>query len=164
MMNVVAQGQVLYLLQSQWGLDTMDKASALLGAAERIWENLTSVPLEYRYVSEVIAFSNGRGLTTFHPIIGIANIIALPEGVALEYQKIQSFGLIILAYPYNGEAVVEYYAGFESTIPDDIALALAHLAVWLLNADIIDSIQSEVRVDFNQLPPIARKVIEAWRG
>jgi hypothetical protein len=163
-MNVVAQGQVLHLLQAHWGLDVMEKASAMLGAAERIWENLTSVPLEYRYVSEVIAFSNGRGLTTFHPIIGIANIIALPEGVTLEYQKIQSFGLIILAYPYNGEAVVEYYAGFEATIPDDIALALAHLAVWLVNADIVDSIQSEVRVDFNQLPPVTRQVIAAWRG
>jgi hypothetical protein len=163
-MNVVAQGQVLHLLQLHWGIDMMEKASAMLGAAERIWENLTSVPLEYRYVSEVIAFSNGRGVTTFHPIIGIANIITLPEGVNLEYQKIQPFGLIILAYPYSGEAVVEYYAGFESTIPDDIALAIAHIAVWLVNADIVDSIQSEVRVDFNQLPPVARQVIAAWRG
>jgi hypothetical protein len=77
---------------------------------------------------------------------------------------VQPFGLIILAYPYSGEAVVEYSAGFNSNIPADIALALAHLAVWLLNADIVDSIQSEVRVDFNQLPPIARQVIAAWRG
>jgi hypothetical protein len=163
-MNYIAQSQVLSLIERQWGSETTERASALLGAAERIWESLTGVPLEYRYVSEVISFSNGRGLTTAHPIIGMGNIIALPEGVTLEYQKIQPFGLIILAYPYSGEAVVEYYAGFESTIPDDIALALAHLAVWLLNADIVDSIQSEVRVDFNQLPPIARQVIMAWRG
>jgi hypothetical protein len=163
-MNYVAQSQVIGTIANHWGLDMSERASRFLGAAERIWESLTSVPLEYRYVSEVIAFSNGRGLTTYHPIIGIANIIALPEGVTLEYQKIQSFGLIILSYPYNGEAVVEYHAGFESTIPDDIALALAHLAVWLVNADIVDSIQSEVRVDFNRLPPVTRKVIEAWRG
>jgi hypothetical protein len=163
-MNYIAQSQVLSLIERQWGSETTERASTLLGAAERIWESLTGVPLEYRYVSEVIAFSNGRGLTNFHPLLGIANIFALPEGVTLEYQKIQPFGLIILAYPYSGEAIVEYYAGFESTIPDDIALALAHLAVWLLNADIVDSIQSEVRVDFNQLPPIARQVIMAWRG
>jgi hypothetical protein len=163
-MNYVAQSQVISIIVNHWGVDMSERAARFLGAAERIWENLTSVPLEYRYVSEVIAFSNGRGLTTFHPLLGMGNIFALPEGVYLEYQKIHSFGLIVLAYPYNGEAVVEYYAGFESTIPDDIALALAHLAVWLVNADIVDSIQSEVRVDFNQLPPVTRQVIAAWRG
>jgi hypothetical protein len=163
-MNVVAQTQVITLITNHWSWDMAERASRFLGAAERIWENLTCVPLEYRYVSEIITFSNGRGLTTFHPIIGMGNIIALPEGVTLEYREIQRYGLIILAYPYSGEAVVEYYAGFDSTIPDDIALAIAHIAVWLLNADIVDSIQSEVRVDFNQLPPIARQVISAWRG
>jgi hypothetical protein len=136
----------------------------LLGAAERIWESLTGVPLEARNISEVVTFSNGRGLTSFHPINQINSITAFPEGVALDIYNAQPFGLIILAYPYCGEAVVEYSAGFDSTIPEDIALAVAHIAVWLLNADIVDSIQSEVRVDFNQLPPIARQVILAWRG
>jgi hypothetical protein len=163
-MNAAAQTQVLTLIESLWGAETKDRAVALLGAAERIWENLTGVPLEVKSFSETIAFSNGRGVTSAHPVNAVNSITALPEGIALDILRVQPFGLIILAYPYCGEAVVEYSAGFDSTIPDDIALALAHIAVWLLNADIVDSIQAEVRVDFNQLPPIARQVIAAWRG
>jgi len=163
-MNAVAQAQVLNLIGAQWGSETKDRAVALLGAAERIWESLTGVPLEVKSFSETIAFSNGRGVTSAHPVKQVSSITALPEGVALDTLRVQPFGLIILAYPYSGEAVVEYSAGFNSTIPDDIALALAHIAVWLLNADIVDSIQSEVRVDFNQLPPIARQVISAWQS
>jgi hypothetical protein len=163
-MNATAQTQILNLIEAQWGSETKDRAVMLLGAAERIWESLTGVPLESRNITEVVTFSNGRGLTSAHPVNEVSSITALPEGVALDILKAQPFGLIILAYPYCGEAVVEYSAGFDSTIPEDIALALAHIAVWLLNADIVDSIQSEVRVDFNQLPPIARQVISAWRG
>ena len=163
-MNAAAQAQVLNLIGAQWGTETKDRAIALLGAAERIWESLTGVPLEVKSFSEIITFSNGRGVTSAHPINEVSSITALPEGVALDTLRVQPFGLIILAYPYSGEAVVEYSAGFNSTIPDDIALALAHIAVWLLNADIVDSIQSEVRVDFNQLPPIARQVISAWQS
>jgi hypothetical protein len=163
-MNAAAQAQVLNLIELQWGSETKDRAIALLGAAERIWESLTSVPLEVKSFSETIAFSNGRGVTSAHPVKQVSSITALPEGVALDTLRVQPFGLIILAYPYSGEAVVEYSAGFDSTIPDDIAIAVAHIAVWLLNADIVDSIQAEVRVDFNQLPPIARQVIAAWRG
>jgi hypothetical protein len=163
-MNAAAQSQVLTLIETLWGTETKTRAVALLGAAERIWESLTGVPLETRNITEVVTFSNGRGVTSAHPINEVSSITALPEGVALDTLRVQPFGLIILAYPYSGEALVEYSAGFESTIPDDIALALAHLAVWLLNADIVDSIQSEVRVDFNQLPPIARQVIASWRG
>jgi hypothetical protein len=163
-MNAAAQTQVLNLIESLWGAETKTRAVGLLGAAERIWENLTGVPLEVKSFSETIAFSNGRGVTSAHPINEVSSITALPEGVALDTLRVQPFGLITLAYPYCGEAVVEYSAGFESTIPDDIALALAHLTVWLLNADIVEGIQAEVRVDFNQLPPIARQVISAWRG
>ena len=163
-MNAVAQTQILNLIEAQWGSETKDRAVALLGAAERIWEILTGVPLEARNLNEVITFSNGRGITSAHPVNEVNSIIAFPEGLALDILRVQPFGLIILAYPYCGEAVIEYSAGFDSTIPDDIALALAHIAVWLLNADIVDSIQAEVRVDFNQLPPIARQVIAAWRG
>ena len=163
-MNAAAQVQVLRLIEAQWGSETKDRALALLGAAERIWERLTGVPLEARNITEIVTFSNGRGITSTHPVNEVSSITALPEGVALEILKVQPFGLIILAYPYCGEAVVGYSAGFNSTIPDDIALALAHLTVWLLNADIVDSIQSEVRVDFNQLPPVARQVISTWRG
>ena len=163
-MNYVAQSQVITIIANHWGLDMSERASRFLGAAERIWESLTNAPLEVKFFSEVVAFSNGRGVTSAHPIYGIQNIISLPAGTPLETATVKPLGLIILSYPYNGEAVVEYHAGFESTIPDDIALALAHLAVWLVNADIVDSIQSEVRVDFNQLPPVTRKVIEAWRG
>jgi hypothetical protein len=163
-MNAVAQTQILNLIEAQWGTETKDRAVALLGAAERIWESLTGVPLEARNLNEVITFSNGRGLTSAHPVNDINSIIAFPEGLALDILRVQPFGLIILAYPYCGEALVEYSAGFDSIIPEDIALALAHITVWLLNADIVDSIQAEVRIDFNQLPPIARQVIEAWRG
>ena len=163
-MNAVAQTQILNRIETLWGTETKDRAIALLGAAERIWESLTGVPLEARNLNEVITFSNGRGITSFHPVNSISSITAFPEGVALDILNAQPFGLITLAYPYCGEAVVEYSAGFNNTIPEDIALALAHITVWLLNADIVDSIQSEVRVDFNQLPPIARQVIEAWRG
>jgi len=163
-MNAVAQTQILNLIEAQWGTETKDRAIALLGAAERIWESLTGVPLEARNLNEVITFSNGRGLTSAHPVNSISSITAFPEGVALDILRVQPFGLIILAYPYCGETLVEYSAGFDSIIPEDIALAVAHITVWLLNADIVDSIQSEVRVDFNQLPPIARQVIEAWRG
>ena len=163
-MNANAQTQVLNLIESLWGTETKNRAVGLLGAAERIWESLTGVPLEVKSFSETIAFSNGRGVTSSHPVNEVSSITALPEGVALDTLRVQPFGLIILAYPYSGEAVVEYSAGFNSTIPDDIALALAHIAVWLLNADIVDSIQSEVRVDFNQLPPIARQVISAWQS
>jgi len=163
-MNAAAQAQVLNLIEVQWGSETKDRAIAFLGAAERIWERLTGVPLEPRNITEVITFSNGRGITSAHPVNEVISVVALPEGTALDILNAQQFGLIVLAYPYCGEAVVEYLAGFNSTIPDDIALAVAHLAVWLLNADIVDSIQSEVRVDFNQLPPIARQVISAWRG
>jgi hypothetical protein len=163
-MNAAAQAQVLNLIEVQWGSETKDRAIAFLGAAERIWERLTGVPLEPRNITEVITFSNGRGITSAHPVNEVISVIALPEGVALDILSAQQFGLIVLAYPYCGEAAVEYLAGFNDIIPDDIALALAHLTVWLLNADIVDSIQSEVRVDFNQLPPIARQVISAWRG
>jgi hypothetical protein len=163
-MNAAAQTQVLNRIEALWGTETKNRAVMLLGAAERIWESLTGVPLEARNISEVITFSNGRGLTSYQPINEISSVTAFPEGVALDIYNAQPFGLIILAYPYCGEAVIEYSAGFESTIPEDIALALAHIAVWLLNADIVDSIQAEVRVDFNQLPPIARQVILAWRG
>jgi len=163
-MNAVAQTQILNRIETLWGTETKDRAIALLGAAERIWESLTGVPLEARNLNEVITFSNGRGITSFHPVNSISSITAFPEGVALDILNAQPFGLITLAYPYCGEAVVEYSAGFNNTIPEDIALALAHITVWLLNADIVDSIQSEVRVDFNQLPPIARQVISAWRG
>jgi hypothetical protein len=163
-MNSAAQTQVLNLIEIQWGAETKDRAIAFLGAAERIWESLTGVPLEVKSFNEIITFSNGRGVTSAHPINEVSSITALPEGVALETLRVQPFGLIILAYRYSGEAVIEYSAGFNSTIPADIALALAHLAVWLLNADIVDSIQAEVRVDFNQLPPITRQVILAWRG
>lgn len=163
-MNAAAQAQILNLIDALWGTETMNRSIALLRAAEQIWERLTGVPLELRNLNEVVTFSNGRGLTSAHPVNQVSSITALPEGVALDILKVQPFGLITLAYPYCGEAVVEYSAGFNSTIPDDIALALAHIAVWLLNADIVDSIQSEVRVDFNQLPPIARQVISAWRG
>jgi hypothetical protein len=163
-MNAAAQAQVLNLIESLWGTETKNRAVGLLGAAERIWESLTGVPLEVKSFSETIAFSNGRGVTSSHPVNEVSSITALPEGVALDILRVQPFGLIILAYPYSGEAIVEYSAGFNSTIPDDIALALAHIAVWLLNADIVDSIQSEVRVDFNQLPPIARQVISAWQS
>jgi hypothetical protein len=163
-MNGAAQTQVLNRIEILWGSETANRAIALLGAAERIWESLTGVPLEARNISEVITFSNGRGLTSYQPINEISSVTAFPEGVALDIYNAQPFGLIILAYPYCGEAVIEYSAGFESNIPEDIALALAHIAVWLLNADIVDSIQAEVRVDFNQLPPIARQVILAWRG
>jgi len=163
-MNAAAQAQVLNLIEAQWGSETKDRAVALLGAAERIWENLTGVHLEAKNISEIVTFSNGRGITSAHPVNSVSSITALPEGVALDILKVHQFGLIILAYPYCGEAVIEYSAGFNGAIPDDIALALAHLTVWLLNADIVDSIQSEVRVDFNQLPPIARQVIAAWRG
>jgi hypothetical protein len=163
-MNSAALTQVLNLIESLWGSETKDRAVGLLGAAERIWESLTGVPLEVKSFNETITFSNGRGVTSAHPVNAVNSITALPEGVALDTLRVQPFGLIILAYPYSGEAVIEYSAGFESTIPADIALALAHLTVWLLNADIVDSIQSEVRVDFNQLPPIARQVIAAWQG
>jgi hypothetical protein len=163
-MNSAAQTQVLNLIESLWGAETKDRALALLGAAERIWESLTGVPLETRNLNEVITFSNGRGVTSAHPVNEVNSVTSLPEGVLLETLRVQPFGLIILAYAYSGEAVVEYSAGFNSTIPADIALALAHLAVWLLNADIVEGIQAEVRVDFNQLPPIARQVISAWRG
>jgi hypothetical protein len=163
-MNSAALTQVLNLIESLWGAETKDRAVGLLGAAERIWENLTGVPLEVKSFSETVTFSNGRCVTSAHPVKQVSSITALPEGVALDTLRVQPFGLITLVYPYCGEAVVEYSAGFDSTIPDDIALALAHLTVWLLNADIVDSIQSEVRVDFNQLPPIARQVISAWRN
>ena len=163
-MNAAAQAQVLNLIESLWGTETKNRAVGLLGAAERIWESLTGVPLEVKSFSETIAFSNGRGVTSAHPVNEVSSITALPEGVALDTLRVQPFGLIILAYPYSGEAIVEYSAGFNSTIPDDIALALAHIAVWLLTADIVDSIQSEVRLDFNQLPPIARQVISAWQS
>jgi hypothetical protein len=163
-MNSAAQTQVLSLIEIQWGAETKDRALALLGAAERIWESLTGVPLEAKSFNEVVTFSNGRGVTSAHPINEVSSVTSLPEGVLLETLTVQPFGLIVLAYAYNGEAVVEYSAGFNNTIPPDIALALAHLAVWLLNADIVDSIQAEVRVDFNQLPPIARQVIAAWRS
>jgi hypothetical protein len=163
-MNSAALTQVLNLIESLWGRETKDRAVGLLDAAERIWENLTGVPLEVKSFSETIAFSNGRGVTSAHPVKQVSSITALPEGIALDILKVLPFGLITLAYPYCGEAVVEYSAGFDSTIPDDIALALAHLTVWLLNADIVDSIQAEVRVDFNQLPPITRQVIAAWQG
>jgi hypothetical protein len=163
-MNSAALTQVLNLIETQWGTETKDRSIALLGAAERIWESLTGVPLEVKSFSETITFSNGRGVTSAHPVNQVNSITALPEGVALDTLRVQPFGLIVLAYPYSGEAVVEYSAGFNSTIPDDIAVALAHLTVWLLNADIVDSIQAEVRVDFNQLPPITRQVIAAWRG
>ena len=163
-MNAAAQTQILNRIEALWGTETKDRAVMLLGAAERIWESLTGVPLEARNLNEVITFSNGRGLTSAHPVNEVNSIIAFPEGLALDILRVQTFGLITLAYPYCGEALVEYSAGFEGTIPEDIALALAHITVWLLNADIVDSIQSEVRVDFNQLPPIARQVISAWRG
>ena len=163
-MNSAAQIQVLNLIESLWGTETKDRALALLDAAERIWESLTGVPLEAKSFNEIVTFSNGRGITSAHPINEVSSVTSLPEGVLLETLTVQPFGLIVLAYSYSGEAVVEYSAGFNNTIPADIALALAHLAVWLLNADIVDSIQAEVRVDFNQLPPIARQVIAAWRG
>jgi hypothetical protein len=163
-MNAAAKTQVLNLIEMQWGSETKDRALALLGAAERIWESLTGVPLEVKSFNEIITFSNGRGVTSAHPVNQVSSVTSLPEGVLLETLTVQPFGLIVLAYAYNGEAVVEYSAGFNNTIPADIALALAHLAVWLLNADIVDSIQGEVRVDFNQLPPITRQVIAAWRS
>jgi hypothetical protein len=163
-MNATAQVQVLNLIESLWGSETKDRAVGLLGAAERIWENLTSVPLEVKSFSEIVVFSNGRGVTSAHPIKQVSSITALPEGVALDILTVQPYGLIVLAYPYCGEATVEYSAGFDGSIPEDIAVALAHLVVWLLNADIVDSIQSEVRVDFNQLPPITRQVITAWQS
>jgi hypothetical protein len=163
-MNSAAQTQVLNLIETLWGAETKTRAVALLGAAERIWESLTGVPLEVKSFSETVTFSNGRGVTSAHPINEVSSVTSLPEGVLLETLTVQPFGLIVLAYTYSGEAVVEYSAGFNSTIPADIALALAHLAVWLLNADIVEGIQAEVRVDFNQLPPIARQVIAAWRG
>jgi hypothetical protein len=163
-MNAAALTQVLNRIESLWGTETKDRAVGVLGAAERIWENLTGVPLEVKNFDEIIVFSNGRGVTSAHPIVQVSSITALPEGVALDILTVQPYGLIVLAYPYCGEATVSYSAGFSSTIPEDIAIALAHLVVWLLNADIVDSIQSEVRVDFNQLPPIARQVITAWQS
>jgi len=152
-------------ITSLYDFDTSVEASTTgaIDVAGRLFELYTNLSLEITTVEEEVLFSNGRGVVSRYPLRQVeyvrVNDVDLPVKYTFEY------GLVVLNYPYCGEAFVKYQAGLGNDLPEEIVYALAHLAVFLLRieAGVIGG-GNEVKVDFSQLPPIVREVIERWRG